>query len=239
MTFPCRVCTSINRVAIDAAMSEPGISDYQISRQFGIPQSSVQRHRTRHLLLAKMINVVEHKQKQDQRQEKERRQLEQVADAYDKGDPHAIALASLTLPAQAVKLDKLEEELEVASERAAEAGSVVALSSLASQRIRVIEVRSKLAMLGGYKPVSAIPQTDDNGPKWSIQIVFPGAGRREEIALVGKTIDGDLNDPPPDEKDVPKPHPNQKIKPDEKLAGNYWDFTKLPDKPADEDDEKV
>jgi hypothetical protein len=246
----CRVCTHPSLAAIDAAMSEPGVSDYEIARQFGLTQPSVCRHRRNHLFMPRVIAAIDarcNQQPQEPQQEEQQRgkqtqqdrQIQQVVDAYDAGDPHALALASLTLPVQAFKLNKLEEELEVASVRAMEAGSTVAISSLAGARIRVIEVRSKLGMLGGYKPPSAILPVGDNGPKWSIQMVFSGANKTETMTFADRPVlDGDLVDPAGAEN-APPPPPKQKLQRDRegKSLGQHWSFEKLHD-PPDEDDQQ-
>jgi hypothetical protein len=57
-------------------------------------------------------------------------------------------------------------------------------------------------------------------------MIFPNSGEREEIALKGRVVDGDLVDPTAvDDVDLPKPHPNQKIQ--DGGASRYWEFPDL------------
>jgi hypothetical protein len=246
MAQHCRICGHPDRKLIDDLLSS-GTPDLRIAKLYGIEAVSVGRHRRNHLLAPKIVAALDHRLAQQQqkqqsprqrrRQGKEQRQIQQSLEAFDRGDPQALALASLSMTAQATKLHKLEQQLELATEMAVETGAIAALSNLAAAQLRAVEVGSRLAMTGGYKPVSAIPQAADRNVV-SIVFEFPNAGTCEEIAFKGKVVDGDVVDPSAIPDDLPRPHPNRKIKSDEKLAGNYWSFEKLPDKAEDDDDER-
>jgi hypothetical protein len=233
MAYPCRICTSPHRAAIDAAMSEPGISDCEISRQFGIPQSSVQRHRTRHV-----IKPMQDKLAIIARDTAEQRQRQELAREASSNDPSIAAQieARLGMKAQMAKLDRIEARLERMAEASEQAGSPIGVSQVSSQQLRAIETGAKLGGIGGYKPVSAIPQGAERNVV-SITFEFPNAKHTETIGFVGKVVDGDVTDPSAIPDDLPRIHPNQQIARDAegKTSGAYWSFEKLPDKPADDD----
>jgi hypothetical protein len=235
MSRPCRICTDQDRPAIDAALLG-GVPDRTVADRFRLPHSSVQRHRVNHL-----VRPAQDRLAIIARDSAEKRQRQELAQAAMADEPSVQSQVEAALGTRALlkKLGSIEDRLERMNARAEEAGSPTGVAALAGQQIRSLEFGAKLAGNPNFRPPSALPQASDKATV-SIEIVFASAPK-ETIALTGRpVIDGDKIDPTAiDDENLPKPHPNQKIRPDEKLAGSYWDFTKLPGKPADEADEKV
>jgi hypothetical protein len=230
MAYPCLVCTHPDRQAIDAAIGT-GVSDYEVSRKFGIERVSIGRHRRRHLIKPAQDKLAILSKDSSARQE---RQMLAAAAAADEPSVDVLVQAALGTRALLKKLGSIEERLERMSARAEEGGSSTGVAALAGQQIRGLEFGAKLAGNPNFRPPSAILQASDKAVV-SIEMIFNNAGKRETIDLVGKVVDGDLINPSAAEGDLPAPHPNQRIRPDEKVAGSYWSFGKLPDKAVDDD----
>jgi hypothetical protein len=231
MSRVCVICVAKNRAAIDAALLG-GVPDRVVSRQFHIPNSSVQRHRMNHLVrpVQDQLAILT----KDTNEKRQRQELAEAARAYTPTINQVIE-ATLGMKRQMEKLNNIEARLERMAQASEQAGSPVGVSQLSSQQLRAIETGAKLGGIGGFKPPSVIPQASDRAV-WSIQMFFQEAGRTEEIGILKPVINGDLNDAPEDAEKLPTPHPNRKIKPDEKLSGSYWDFSALP-KGNEEDDD--
>jgi hypothetical protein len=233
MTQRCRVCSHSDRHVIDTLLSS-GTPDLHIAKQFGIEAVSVGRHRQNHILAPKIVNALDgrlaqqqqQQQQKQRRQEKEARQIQQSLEAFDQGDPQALALANLGMTAQANKIVAVEGWVKRGVARAVETGSLSALCNLASVQLRAIEVGSRLAMTGGYKPPSTVSPTAERNIV-RIEMVFQNAGKTETISLTERpVIDGDLTDPGP-ETPVPSPPPKQKF---QGSISDYWSFSQpVPD----------
>jgi len=74
---------------------------------------------------------------------------EQLVAAAENGDTHA---AFLALHQIAIDLRKTVARLEVTADAAAADGQRLVVGSLSSQLIRALEVRAKIAGIGGYAP---------------------------------------------------------------------------------------
>jgi hypothetical protein len=218
-------------------MIDTGASENAIALAFGIRRASIGRHRRDHIVKPTLDRLAI--LNGDNAAREERRILAEAAGS-EEPSTQALIEASLGMRRQMEKLNNIENRLERMAQASEQAGSPIGVSQVSSQQLRAIETGSKLAGTGGFKPVAAIPQGAERNVV-SITFEFPNAKHTETIDFVGKVVDGNVVDPSaiPDDEDLPKPYPNRKINPDEKLAGSYWDFTKLPDKPADEDDEKA
>jgi hypothetical protein len=231
MTQRCRVCTHPDHKTIDDLLLS-GVPDRHVAKQFGIETVSVGRHRRNHLLAPKIVEALDRRL----RQNKIERQAQRAVEAYDKGDSKALALASLSLTAQATKIVEVEGWVKSGVAHAMKTGALNALAPLAGTQLRAVEVGSKLAGTGGYRPPSVLPQGVEKATV-SIEMIFQGAGKTESINLAGRpVIDGDKIDPSAtDGVDLPSPHPNQQLQRDEegKTAGAYWSFDKLLDAPSD------
>jgi hypothetical protein len=228
---PCRVCSDLRREEIDAALAG-GVDDCEVSRRFGIPRPSVQRHRVGHLLRAAQDRLTLLGRGRDR--EVERQQLAQAA-AADEPPVEALVQASLGTRALLKKLGSIEERLERMSSRAEEGGSSTGVAALAGQQIRSLEFGARLAGNPNFRPPSAIPQADGRAVV-SIEMVFNNAGKTETISLTGlPVIDGDKINPSVAEGELPKPPPKQKL---QGSISGYWNFDK-PEPPrdaADDDD---
>jgi hypothetical protein len=217
MSFPCRVCTSPNRAEIDATMVTPGISDYEISRRFGIARSSVQRHRARHI-----VKPAQDKLAILERGSKEREERRAIAEAAASDAPPIDQLLQATTGTRALlrKLDEIERRLDRMSDRAEQGGQSTAVAALAGQQFKGLEFAAKLGGHPSFRPPSAVSQAGEKATV-SIEIVFASAPK-ETIALTGRpVIDGDLTDPH-SETPVPSPQPKQKFR---GSVADYWDFS--------------
>jgi hypothetical protein len=237
MSRPCRICTDQDRPAIDAALLG-GVPDRTVADRFRLPHSSVQRHRVNHL-----VRPAQDRLAIIARDSEEKRQRQELAQAAMADEPSVQAQVEAALGTRALlkKLVSIEDRLERMNARAEEAGSPTGVAALAGQQIRSLEFGAKLAGNPNFRPPSALPQASDKATV-SIEILFANAGKREEIALAGRpVIDGDKIDPAAiDDENLPKPHANMKLQPDAegKVAGGYWDFTKLRRGGDEDGDEK-
>jgi hypothetical protein len=231
MTQRCRVCTHPDHTTIDALLLS-GVPDLRVAKQFGIETVSVGRHRRNHILRPtqdrmRLLSI--------NREERDERQRLAAAVASDAPSTQALVEATLGLRAQMTKLTNIEQRLERMASSAERSGAAASVAQLSSQQLRGVEVGARLGSVGGYKPVAAMPQSAERNIV-AIEMVFPNSGRREEIALKGTVVNGDLIDPTGGEN-APSPHPNTKIAHDRdgKTLGNYWNYTKLP--PSENEDE--
>jgi hypothetical protein len=178
MSRPCIVCSHPSRQAIDALI-DTGASDYEIGRRFSIERVSVGRHRREHVI----------KPAQDRlailaKGTAERRERQELAAAAASDTPSIEALieATLGLRRQMEKLTSIEQRLERMATLAEGAGSSAGVAALAAQQFRGIETGARLAGIGGYAPPRSPVQVPE-GKRWTIQMVFPNAGKVEEIRL--------------------------------------------------------
>jgi hypothetical protein len=224
----CKICRLPNQELVRAAFTSDA-TDRQLARQFNVSHSAVGRHRRAHLLapLRAAAAVLD-------KGHTALRQREQQLAAIEQGDPVAIALASLSLPARTIKAVTVEDRLERMAVNAEQSGSATAVAQLSSQQLRANELLAKLGQVGGYKPPSVVSPMAEKATV-SIEFVFQNAPK-ETIALTGRpVIDGDLTDPN-SESPVPPPAPKQKF---QGSVGDYWDFSKpAPDEDATDETEE-
>jgi hypothetical protein len=210
---------------IDAAIGT-GVSDYEVGRKFGIERVSVGRHRRRHL-----IKPARDKLAILAKDSEERRQRQELAQAAGADEPSIddLVQASLGTRAMLAELGEIKGMLKRVAAKAEEAGSPTGVAAIAGQQIRSMEFGARLGGHRNFLPASTVPQASDKAVV-KIEMIFPNAGIREEIALsVRPIIDGEKTDPAAaDAMDLPQPHPNRRIKPDEKPASTYWNFDQLP-----------
>jgi hypothetical protein len=113
-------------------------------------------------------------------------------------------------------------------QQAEEKGRHRDVASLAGQEIHNLEFGARVGGHHAFVPASAAPASHAAEGRWSIQMVFQGANRVDEIALVRPVLDGEKIDvTATDGMDVPKPFPNQRVQLDRegKTLGAYYDFS--------------
>jgi hypothetical protein len=229
MSRTCRICAAPNRVEIDAALAS-GVTDRKVARTFGVPTSSVQRHRQNHVMrpakdrLALLAKGSE---------ERRTRQELSAAVASDEPSTQALVEAHLGTRALLTKLTGIERRLDRMNAKAEEAGSATGVAALSTSSLRALEFGAKLGGHPSFRPASAAPQAGEGG-LYKIEIVFSGAGKTESIGLVRPVIDGDKFDVPPAEAELPKHSTAQKLPPVNPVSG-YWSNVELP--PPGPDDE--
>jgi hypothetical protein len=144
------------------------------------------------------------------------RQREQQLAAIEQGDPVAVAVAAFGMPQQLKKIAQAEERLSRLADAAESAGQVTAATQVVSQQLKSVEIGSRLAGTGGYRPPSVVPQQGDV-PRFRIEFIFQGAGRTEEVTVV------ENRQPIIDAQ--PEGTPNIAATPPttEGFSGHYWD----------------
>jgi hypothetical protein len=212
-----------------------GVPDLALTRQYGVPQSSVQRHRTLHLLkVARNRLAILAKSGEEERK---RRELAKAAAAPDEPPIQQLIEARVGTRALLRKKAVIDARLERMSARAEEAGSPTGVAALAGQQLRGLEFDAKLGGHHGFVPQAALPQASERIVH-SINYIFQGAGKTESFGITDRPlIDGDKVDPTAtDGMDVPSPHPKTKVTrdPEGKTVVPYWGYEKLPDKLADD-----
>jgi predicted transcriptional regulator len=214
MSNVCRLCRHDDPELVRRLFAR-NLSDRQIAQQLGVSHSAVSRHRRAHIApLVKAAAIA-----LDRGRAIHERREQQLA-AIQQGDTIAAVLAAFGLAPQLEKIANIERRLERVIENAENAGSAASVAQIASQQLRSVEVGSRLAQTGGYKPASAIPQAGER-PTISIEMVFSAAGRTETITLADRPVlDGDLVEPPVPGEQVPDPVPHQKFQGD---IADYWD----------------
>jgi hypothetical protein len=223
----CKVCRLPDQNVVRAAFAS-GASDRQLAQRFGVSHAAIGRHRRAHILAPLKIAVATLDKGHTAHQQRE----QQLA-AIEQGDQVAIALATFGMPQQLDKVSKVEQRLERMAAAAETASSSTGVAQLSAQQLRSVEVGSKLAGTGGYKPPSVVSPTADKATV-SIEIVFASAPR-ETIALTGRpVIDGDLTDPN-SETPVPPPPPKQTF---HGSIRDYWDFSERQSAQHEDDPER-
>jgi hypothetical protein len=230
--LPCRCCTSPHHIEINVALMS-GVTDREVSRRYGIPCASVQRHRVRHI-----VKAVQARAAREEKANEAVRQRQEIAATA------ASAALSIEQQLQAVfghdvVIDDYNEargRLKRMGARAEEIGSLNGTAAIVAQQRALMEFGARYVGHPNFRPPSALPQASDKATV-SIEILFTNAGKREEIALAGRPIiDGEKTDPAATNgMDLPQPHPNRRIKPDERPASAYWNFDQLPQGEADDD----
>jgi hypothetical protein len=213
MPRTCAICSCPDQEAVRAAFAT-NATDRQLAQLFGVSHMAIGRHRRNHLVAPLKAAVAALDRG---RAIRERRQ-QQLA-AIEQGASAAIA-AAFALPDQLDKVARVEQRLERLATSAEQAGSPTGVAALAAQQLRSVEVGSRLAAVGGYKPPSVMAPSAEKATI-TIEMVFPNSGKREEIALAGRPVlDGDLVEPPAPDTQLPNPVPLQKFQGD--ISG-YWD----------------
>jgi hypothetical protein len=168
------------------ALLEAGWSDTRVAQEFHLVAMSLGRHRRFHVVKPTQDRIaVLAKDGAEQRQRKE---LAQAA-ASDTPSIREIVEAAFGLLAQATKITRVEEHLDKGAEIAAAAGSPAGVAAIAGQQLRAIEVGSRLAGLPGFTPVPQVINQAGDREKFSVNIIFQGAGHTETI-----TVAADCND---------------------------------------------
>jgi hypothetical protein len=172
---PCVICSDSEKTKIVATMIAEGATDQAIADRLGggIHRMAVSRHRRSHVeapapaiaqAAAKGREVVE--------------QRAQTHAAAEAGDPSAF----VTLANIVADLRKVHDRLERTADAAERDNQRLAVSALSGQLLKAAEVRSRIGALGGYSQNRV--GGDATGTRFSIQIVFPNAGRTETITTV-------------------------------------------------------
>ena len=169
----CKLCTNSDQEAVRAAFASGG-TDREIGRRFGLSHVSVGRHRREHIVRPMQAAVAAL-----DRGRAIREQREQMIQAAEAGDPAAfLALAEIV-----ADLRKVHERLERTAEAAEHDNQRLAVSALSAQQLRAAEVRARMGGVGAYSPARRI--VDGGGDtKFSVNIIFPNAGRTETITTV-------------------------------------------------------
>jgi hypothetical protein len=223
----CKICRLPNQELVRAAFTS-GATDRQLAQQFNVSHSAVGRHRRAHLLAPVRAAVAVLDKGQTAL-----RQREQQLAAIEQGDPVAIALAAFGMPRQLDKVAQVEQRLERMAAAAETASSSAGVAQLSAQQLRSVEVGSRLAGTGGYKPPSVGSPMAEKATV-SIEFVFQNAPK-ETIALTSSpVIDGDLSDPN-SETPFPSPPPKQKF---QGSIRDYWNFSEQHHSAQGQDDPK-
>ena len=198
MSRPCTICTRPDRQAIDALIGS-GVSDYEVGRQFGIERTSVGRHRRQHI-----IRPAQHRLAvvaKDRDAKRERKELAAAA-ASDAPSTAELVEATIGLRKQVEELSDVGAQLKRMAQKAEDAGLVVGVTQVAAQRLRSVEVGSRLAGIGGFAPGRAADQTAQREP-FQVNIIFSDAPEKNttiSMLPVEQEIDADREqDDQPDE----------------------------------------
>jgi hypothetical protein len=177
MPRPCVICCHQKRQQIDALIAT-GVSDREVTRQFGIANVSVWRHRTNHI-----IKPAQHRLAIINKGAPERREREALAReaAADVPSAQAYIEANFGQLRQAEKLVNHEAYIERGSALAEATGSPNAMVPWAREKLRGFDAGNHFAGHPGYGPPQMQAQGADAGGRFSVQIVFAGSGRTESF----------------------------------------------------------
>jgi hypothetical protein len=214
-----------------------GISDREVSRRYGIPCASVQRHRVRHIIkpARDKIAILE-------KVSEGARQRQELAEAAASDEPSIDQLLEAAVGTRAMvnRYNAIQGSLGRSRVRAEEDGAHTAVAAIAGQQFKGMEFGAKLYGHPGFRPAALAGQTSER-TIFKIDMVFQGSGKTESFGIVDRpVINGDTHDVPPDVKDVPSPAPNQRLRRDAegKTLGPHWSFEKIHDPPEDSTDDQ-
>jgi hypothetical protein len=178
MPRACTLCAYRDQAAVRAAFAA-GLSDRAIGRQFGLTHPAVAHHRREHMLKPLTAAVAALDKGVAQRQQRK----EQLA-AISEGDPTAIAaaIAAFSASRQLGKITAAEARLSRLADKAEASGAVATATQVVGQQLKSVEIGSRIAQTGGYAPPRT-PAQPAEGSRWTIQMVFPNAGKVEEINI--------------------------------------------------------
>jgi hypothetical protein len=155
MSQVCVICSAKNRRAIEAALMN-GVADREVSRQFQIPKSSVQRHRQIHLIKPAQdrLAILD----KDFALRQERREREELAQAAASDEPPIDQLIQAATGTRALikRLDSIDARLERMNVRAEDEGSPNGVAALSGQQLRGLEFRAKMGSHPGFVPARSI-----------------------------------------------------------------------------------
>jgi hypothetical protein len=126
----------------------------------------------------------------------EKQQRKELARAVKEGEPSTEALVAQHLGTRAMtrKFATMDDTLARETEHAASIHHSTAVATLTGTRVRVAEAGMKMAGTGGYKTPSVAASGGGLEQKWSIQMIFQGSGRTEEINVVGPVSGAEVDE---------------------------------------------
>jgi hypothetical protein len=186
----CILCTHRDQRAVQAAFRE-GLSDRAIGRKFGLTHPSVANHRREHLLKPLAVATAVPEVREARKQQ--------------------LAATEQGVEAQLAIIASVGEMLSRVGEAAENSGQITAVTQVAEKQLRRVEVASRLLQLGGYAVTPRAVGEAAEAPRWTIQMVFPNAGRSETMTIMGTPSQSarlDINVPEADATDGGDPDPN-------------------------------